>query len=82
MVMVIITFFLFMLGFLLNGFYPDKYKFDLKALLGMIGTITTGSITMMVKHYIDSKFNSSPGTMPGIAGEAINGSKDLPSSNF
>jgi len=63
--MVVTAFILIVLGFLLNGFYPVKFRFDLKALLGLIGAITVGAVTTLGKHFIDSKYNSRLGVYPG-----------------
>ena len=58
--MIVILFLLFVTGYIANGLFG--YKFDIEAI--GITSITSGIVTFILKHYIDSKYNSQQGEFP------------------
>ena len=60
--MVVTLFALFIMGYILNGFYD--YKFDINACWGGLTVIGSGIITGLGNHFINSKYNSDLGKPP------------------
>ena len=62
MIMVLILFLLFCLGYICNGFWG--YQFDLNTIWTGLGAISAASITGLGKYFLDSKYNTKDGEKP------------------
>lgn len=62
LLMTLLVFLAWLMGYLLNGFYG--YKFDLQSCWAGFGAIATAAGAGWGKWFVDSKLNSIAGEMP------------------